>query len=63
MSVASVQLIIIDHKKPVPEFTSDKLKVFFNLLSIERYFCKNLLNSNHFFLVQKCERQLLSGLC
>ena len=21
------------------------------------------MNSNHFFLVQKCERQLLSGLC
>ena len=32
MSVTSVQLIIIDRKKPVPEFTSDKLKVFFNLL-------------------------------
>ena len=29
MSVESVQLIIIDRKKPVPEFISDKLKVFF----------------------------------
>ena len=46
----------------VPEFISDELKGFLSfLLSIERYFCWNLLKSYYFFLVLKFKRQLLSG--
>ena len=44
----------------MPEFISNELKGLFSL-SIKQYFRWNLLESNYFFLVQKCKRQLLGG--